>query len=718
MTGSVHSVAWRAIATTIPNLSSQDYRNQLIYETPGIRDFLDDIRGDKYIISAPKGFGKSLLLIARTAQIIETSGGLVTGAGGQLIDRPSGVFPNFSTDKIHILMDDYQFWKNIWKISIMASAVKSNMSSRKLHIKAGQMGCDPLLDEALSDRVLYQSATSFFTLLVESPLPQQIAVINNLGKLTPYFLAITSQVSFCIDNVDEYFKPILENNAVSENCDDNDYYKGRSNAIWTLAQLALAGAAYEVTQSNSHVKVFCTIRREAFLEMQKYDDQVQQIQGATLSIEYDKADYLKIFEKNIELMAQRDLVEPECKELIASFVGASNCVIKHRIVAKDEDVFSFILRHTLFRPRDLMHIGSALASLRPNKRMEEGALRKAVSESSRDIVDSLIKEMSPFFSVPDMKKLLSVVTHNVMAIGELSRVCREYLAGIDRSCVREPAVEHPFCVLFKIGLVGIIRRDGIGGEAKQKFLKPFEITFDDECGLPPTDEYYLVHSALDHDIVECSGHRYITNYHSQNVIGDDLDWREPLDSYFVLKGDVCGFSDVMSTELYPAIANRLYIWARAACETLHYFDVFGGDSVVFIDRSPQRLLDSAFAFLKSAHEYRERPLTLRFGGSAGPITFQKLEGLYAGRWQELEVPLGSSLRTSARIEPFAPHGQILVDEEFRRRAGELTGFVFAPVGEELSCERDDDGYVVIRKGAGDAPFRTKLWTIGFAQNSG
>jgi hypothetical protein len=703
--------AWRIFASTVPGMTAEDYRERLIHETPSIQRFLSDTRGERFIVSAPKGFGKSLLLIAKSIQVEEHGGGLITGSGGQIVDRPSGVFPNFSQDKIHQLKGDYQFWKNLWKISIIAASVKFNHLRSKLPLSKEELGCDERLADAILHPRLYLSAADFFTFLVEMDSRDQMRIIRNVGQLNAYFASIRSQTAMVIDNVDEYFKPVLEDNMVGESANEGAYYQSRSNDIWTIAQVALAGAAYDLHQANSHVKVYCSIRREAFLILDRFDDQYQQIEGATLSIEYDEQDYREIFLKNILLMDRRDLAAPDAKDPMERFLGVGNTIKRHRIVQRDEDVFAYLLRHTLFRPRDMMHIGAALAAFAPSRRDLE-KIGLAVSESSKEIVKALITEMKPFFPIPDLEVLLPLINTNVIAHAELGRIEAEYLAGLGDTEGLEGLALHPFWVLYKIGLLGTVTRDLLQEAPRQDFLKPYEITIENGASLPTTEEFFLIHPALDQQIFESSGRDYTVNFHTHNIVGDGLAWVEPLDSYFVLKGDICDFSEIMSTELYPLLAGRIYQWAKTACETLHYFDVFGGDSVIFVDRSAKKVVDSAMRFLKSAREYPERSVSLRFGGSAGPISFQRVARLYSGQWQEIEVPLGLTLRHAARIEPFAEAGDILVDDEFKRRAGHLLdyGFTERPA-KVLGLEQADDGRSMVRKNPIDRAYLTRLWSL-------
>ena len=709
------STPWRVRAMTEPGMSAKDYRDQLIHETPAIEHFLSDMRGEKLIVSAPKGFGKTLVLTAKALQVQESGGGLVIGAGGQIVDRPNGVFPNFSQEKIKELRRDYSFWRTLWKVSIMAAAVKFNAEA--LRIKSGDLGCDEELEGAILDPILFKAASDFFTYLVCLDTRSHARIVNHIGRLERYFSAIQSPTVMVIDNVDEYFKPLLEDATADSRDQESAYYRQRSNEIWTLAQVALAGAAYEAAQANSHVKIYCSIRREASLVLSDFDDQVQQFRGAMLSIEYDATDYERIFDKNIRMMSKTKLVAPRAERPIARFLGEENHRLSHRIIHKDESAFGFILRHTLYRPRDLMVIGEALANRPPESRRRPDEIRRMVGESSKGILEALLAEMRPFFPLPNLEVLLRLTSHNAMPVAELEGITHKYL----QACPGEGVGgldQHPFCILHKIGLLGTISRGFNEDQPHQNFLMPYEITIRDGVGLPATHEFYLIHPALDQLILDTAGLDYLSNFDTSNIVGDGLPWAEPLDSFFVLKGDVCGFSEVMTSEFYPLVVNRLSNWTTTECANLHYYDVIAGDSVVLVDHNAARLLRSAQDLARVARDLPERSLRLRFGGSAGPISFHSATRMHSGVAEPVTVPLGLALRQASRIEPFAIPGEIWIDDAFMKLAGsQVGGFEFVGVtAGDVSLEVGPGGGFLVRKNSHDPANETQLWRLSRADS--
>jgi len=677
-------LAWQIEAHTYPKMRFDDYRNSLIYETKQIRDFLTETRGEHFIISAPKGFGKTLLLIAKRKQIEEirgyhipenqqdlrpTSDPVAPTGGGEIVDRPRGSFPALSQTRIASLEKDYLFWKNIWAICIMIAAIKLDARTSGRSPTAQEEQCDPWIKEKLLNEKFFNSPTILFTTLVEADYTTQLRVIESARSLNFLFDAIRTPIAFFIDNVDEYFNPIVGDRALDSSRPQKGFYRGTSNELWTVAQLALAGTAYAIHKTNAHVKVYCTIRREALIELDRYDNDYNQILGCTVEIEYKRDDFQEIFHKNIRLMEAENLVTGG-QDLMVSFFGPACSQMKHRFVDQNEGAFDFVLRHTFYRPRDLMMIGRAIELIPPQRRTPQ-KIQEAVDGTTDDLVKGLVAEMSAFFYLPDLRELLALVETNVMTVEQLEEVTAAYKKKIKIEDPPEAGerleFRHPFCVLQKIGMIGWIQTDhGDELKTRQRFIQPREITMRNQIGLPHTEEFYLLHPALDRMASERAGSRFFRKFHRANIIGNELAWLEPSASLFVVKGDICGFSEVMASEFYRAVVRRIYEWAESACSELDFFEVSGGDSIMMIDKSADRIVRSVASLLERAREHTEVPLTFRFGGSAGPIAFQEFNRRINGNWQKMVYPTGLALRNSARLEPHASPGSLIVDDRFMK----------------------------------------------------
>src|SRR5207245_5811112 len=99
---------------------------------------------------------------------------------------------------------------------------------------------------------------------------------------------------------------------------------------------------------------------------------------------------------------------------------------------------------------------------------------------------------------------------------------------------------------------------------------------------------------------------------------------------------------------------------------LMFVDVSGGDSILLIDGSSERIVRCAKELVKRAHDFHESPMKMRFGGAAGPIAFERMRRMHNGSWDTITVPMGLALRTSGRLEALAPPGCAVVDERVQR----------------------------------------------------
>jgi hypothetical protein len=266
---------------------------------------------------------------------------------------------------------------------------------------------------------------------------------------------------------------------------------------------------------------------------------------------------------------------------------------------------------------------------------------------------------------------------------------------------------------------------------RQCFLQPTEIQINNDSELP-VSEYYLIHPALDQSIYERSAGKFTRGYETRNIIGNQLEWEDPISYSFVLKGDMVGYSHIMNSELYEVVTRKLYEWAREICRDLMFVDVSGGDSILMIDGSSQRIVRCAKELVRRARDFQERPMKMRFGGAAGPIAFERMRRMHNGSWDTITVPMGLALRTSALLEPLAPAGYALVDEKFHQFGSgrdapgdaingsasqdveELSGKFMAPLSQsdvpDVDYDQGDQKFV-LRKNLLDPLYYTKLWKI-------
>src|SRR5215831_4243524 len=723
---------WRVEADTLPEMAYDRYRHTLIHETSSIQAYLTPKHQERMILVAPKGYGKTLLLIAKKKSFMEARSGQIVMAENRFIDRPLGIFPVIKRELLDLLSSDYEFWKSLWKISLSLSAIKAFARATRERPTDRALLEHDWYGRIIADDHKYFEAGEIFADLLSQDYKYIINIISKSNGVFPYFNRINTQIVFFIDNVDEYFRPVLEDRSARTN-NRHSLYRNRSNAVWSLAQIALASVAYELEKTNHHIKIYCTIRHEAFLKMPEVESDAFQISGRCTKIEYTRDDLEKIFLKNIDITPKERLFDPDNPEAMLRLVGGANELVEHRFVAKPEPIFDYFLRHTLYRPRDLMFIGGEIVKIEPSQRSAQ-AIRAAVDTATKTIVDSIFGEMRPFFAVPNRDLLFRRIEANVLTLEQLGEVGAVYVAdlGNGASQDREDETGHPFSVLYKLGLLGTVRLEfGNQGRWLQRFLQPTEIQISNDTELP-VSEYYLIHPALDQSIYERSAGKFTRGYDTRNIIGNQLEWTDPITYSFVLKGDMVGYSHVMNSELYEIVTRKLYEWAREICRDLMFVDVSGGDSILMIDGSAERIVRCATELVRRAGDFQERPMKMRFGGAAGPIAFERMRRMHNGSWDTITVPMGLALRISALLEPLAAPGCALIEERFHRFAngrdvpGDAVGDHIAHGANELprpftaplsaadlptvDFDRDDKKFV-LRKNLLDPPYHTKLWKI-------
>src|ERR1700736_3433270 len=115
----------RVEADTLPEMAYDPYRHTLIHETSSIKAYLTTKQHERTILVAPKGYGKTLLLIAKKKSFLEARSGQIVMAENRFIDARAGLFPVIKRELLELLATDYEFWKSLWKISLSLSAIKA-----------------------------------------------------------------------------------------------------------------------------------------------------------------------------------------------------------------------------------------------------------------------------------------------------------------------------------------------------------------------------------------------------------------------------------------------------------------------------------------------------------------------------------------------------------------------------------------------------------------
>jgi len=297
-----------------------------------------------------------------------------------------------------------------------------------------------------------------------------------------------------------------------------------SRGAWINIQAGLIEAAWELMNTNSHVKIFATIRQEAFANYES--DIKSNLFGATTALRYNEK----------ELLGLMDTLS-QCYEGSAGFkdfIGLN--VVKNRRRPVPEDSFRFIRRHTLGRPRDFVAIASELSASKSS--LNEKQFCDIVRQTSAiGLVPNVFDEMHVFLDCLQDKatrlRFLSSLPANILNHDEAVALSAQF-NGLPVESLQhfgEDSIDifHPFRDLYMSGLLGVIETDPETGASRQKFKLPDD-TATGMTSEMPESQYYFIHPALTGFM---NHHRLNSSYHEfQHVVaGENADWK-PCDPMF------------------------------------------------------------------------------------------------------------------------------------------------------------------------------------------
>lgn len=487
--------------------------DDLIEQTPLIKKFFSE---DRYrFVIATKGFGKSLLLLTKRKKL----GYMHLIPEHEPLDVPSVRLDTLNKDLLSLL-DNEENFALIWSLSIVIAIIKRLNEITDLEKQNASASLKNILDNPRCNTI-----SNIFNFIIVAMNRRQFFddLVSDYNKtLLPIIRSITTFVAVFIDNVDECF----------------ENYRG----VWYTAQNSLIKTIYDLCRSNSKLKLFASIRKEAFL---KFDtEMLLQYKGVSLDLSYSKDELKDIFIKNITKDDTNNLMKKELTRFdpIIAFIGVDK--IPHGIVEEKEETFDYIYRHTLQRPRDLMEIGYNISQCNPsvrNPETEKGLERfkSLVNSAATIIANQYIREVLPHLTVEreDLDKIFELIDSNTLEKKRLKEICIEF-NGDDNECNRKDCKEctdkiHIFCEFYKIGLLGYV--DMIPTE-KQKYIQKFmpvgEKTFH-EVRLLPDSTHYLIHPILD-ELIRQKNKKYKHQINETNIIGYDRVWKStkeiPLES--------------------------------------------------------------------------------------------------------------------------------------------------------------------------------------------
>jgi serine/threonine protein kinase len=447
----------------------------VVFKNDIIEDFLQK-RG-KYFLSANKGLGKTLLLTYKRKQLTDTYHERHGKSQAQVFFVPEGrPFLDFmgnlhTVSASHItFLSDLTNTKRVWSLALRVSALS--------HHPALFNDDDRAELEAFPKRLLVwlRGARVEPTVVFKEMLGYSLKEINRLidrqeNFLEQKFRQIHSGTFFFIDKVDQAIRSL-------------------PRPAWILIQAGLIEAAWDAMNANAHVRVYTSIRQEAF---SNYESDIKtNLYGATTILQYSDHELQHLLDQLTKCY--------EGGKTFKEFIQLD--VVRHPWRVRPEDSFHYLRRHTLGRPRDLVIVASEIS--RKRQELTEGVYRTQVQETTGTMLGpNVFEEMRVFLDCLDNKqerlRLFSLLPHNILTHAEVVKIYYQF-NYLDPECAAfdhySEKLHHPFWELYSAGLLGVVVQDQGSHQKVQKFKQPSDIFHDSQVALPTVD-FYLIHPALD-----------------------------------------------------------------------------------------------------------------------------------------------------------------------------------------------------------------------------
>jgi serine/threonine protein kinase len=473
----------------------------VVFKNDIIEDFLQK-RG-KYFLSANKGLGKTLLLTYKRKQLTDIYHERQGKHQAQVFFVPEGrpfldFMGNLQTlSASHIsFLSELTNTKRVWSFALRVSALSHH----------------PALfnDDDREERATFPKRLQAWlrgarvepTVVFKEMQGYSLTEINRLidrqeNFLEQKFRQIHSGTFFFIDKVDQAIRNL-------------------PRPAWILIQAGLIEAAWDAMNANAHVKVYASIRQEAF---SNYESDIKtNLYGATTILQYSDDELQNLLDQLTKCY--------EGGKTFKEFIQMD--VVRHPWRVRPEDSFQYIRRHTLGRPRDLVIVASEIS--RKRQELTESVYRTLVKETTGTMLGpNVFEEMRVFLDCLDDKherlRLFSLLPHNILTHAELVKIYYQF-NYLEPECAAfdhfSEKLHHPFWELYSAGLLGVVVQDQGSHQKVQKFKQPSDMFHDSQVALPTVD-FYLIHPALDWFIRK---HRPKDDYNlfQHIVVGHSCPW--------------------------------------------------------------------------------------------------------------------------------------------------------------------------------------------------
>ena len=512
------AITGQAWATDASQIDIPDLRH-VVFRNPQVDDFLQ--RRNKCFLVGTKGQGKTLLLTYKRHLLSQVTDSRENERG--LCFVPQGrPYLDFMSElrtlsaRFEKPLSELSTCKRFWTMALRVSAVSNHPGVISVDEDAELEIFPPRFQRWLRGQKI--EPTVVFKELTNLSISQANALVDDSETFLDQKLrSIHSSTYFFIDKVDQAVRRL-------------------SRQAWISIQAGLIEAAWDLMSANSHVKVFASIRQEAFVNYQS--DIKANLFGATTLLGYT--------DEELENLMDRLCGCYESSLGFKDFLGIR--VIKHPRRPVPEDSFDFIRRHAFGRPRDLVVIASELSSQK--RSLSETRYCEIVRRASAThLVPGIFEEMNVFLDClgdpPTRVRFLETLEMNILSRQDAVTACARF-NGISDDAMNDlghTAAElfHPFQDLYLAGLLGVVESKPDSDEKVQAFRRPDDLV---NClGMDlPDSSHYLLHPALSIFIRELKRSGRFTSM-EHIVVGDRQPWQPWDDVFFQIEHSLIGVTD-------------------------------------------------------------------------------------------------------------------------------------------------------------------------------
>lgn len=503
MKGDNQNIKW----VTDANMMDIKSIGDLIFKNGIINSYLN--RPESYFISANKGMGKTMLLshkrytINQAYEYRKRKGEIANSIIMVPNDSPyldtMDEINQISEDKITFLSNinnSKKLWIFCLKLSSILNFFGEQGLSREIFKKLSADIRDIIKNGAHNKKGKYLP-TYFFSQTLHSISFSELKrlFIDTDTLINAQFQTINSAIFFFIDKIDQSISDL-------------------SKDAWINIQAGLIEGAWNTMEQNHHVKVYTSIRQEAFSNYSS--SQKENLENFVKTIRYNFSDVIHIIDKLTS--------KYEGKETFKEYLGMDTILNGGGNVK--EDTFKYIFRHTTGRPRELVSIISAISDERND--LTTSRFKEIVNDKSSTLIPERFSETKTFLNClndsNNRQRFYSLLKHNIISRQETEEIClafnnitEEYYQQLEYP---KGDILHPFCDLYSCGLLGVVGKDVENNQTIQ-FKQPKDIISFFPTLMPHADLYFI-HPSLERAIRISSQDSY--NTFDYIVVGHNYPW--------------------------------------------------------------------------------------------------------------------------------------------------------------------------------------------------